>query len=188
MLDTPRMNTFVTLLRGINVSGKNSLRMADLQSLCEGLGCTDVVTYLQSGNVVFRHTSTAAGAHAEAIRAAILEKHGLDIPVHVIPRSQFVRIAASKPIFPGMDEAFLHITFLFAKPAGPLPPTLPKTGNEKAVLLGDHIAVYCPNGYGKTKLTNAYFERTLKTSATTRNWRTVQALRSLVVGTRAHEE
>lgn len=182
------MNTFVTLLRGINVSGKNILRMADLQALCEGLGCTDVVTYLQSGNIVFRHFAASAFTHAEGIRGAIREIHGLDIPVLVMTRSHFVKIAASKPIFPGIDEAFLHITFLFEKPAVPLPRSLPGTGGEKAVLLGDYIAVYCPNGYGRTKLTNAFFERSLHVSATTRNWRTVQALRSLAMGNRAYEE
>jgi uncharacterized protein (DUF1697 family) len=82
------MRPYLALLRGINVGGKNKIRMFDLKGMIEDLGHTDVVTYLQSGNVVFKSTKKESCAKtASVLSKAIQQTFQLDIPVHVVSRS-----------------------------------------------------------------------------------------------------
>ena len=177
------MTSFVALLRGINVSGQNSIRMAALQESCLALGFTGVHTYLQSGNVVFSAAKTDESKLATAMQKRITQDFGHDIPVLVMPAKMLAEIADSNPLWPqsGGDEKLFHATFLFR----PVSPDsfhrlkLPAVAGERAVLMGNTVLLHCPHGYGKTKLNNSYYERALNVSATTRNWRTVLALKAL---------
>ena len=93
---------------------------------------------------------------------------------------EFERVAAGNPFLSNVqvDPAFLHVTFLYATTSVIILTDLPSPnadGDEYAA--GEQaIYLYCPNGYGRTKLSNTYFERKLKVTATTRNWKTVNAL------------
>jgi uncharacterized protein (DUF1697 family) len=175
------MTTFVALLRGINVVGRKQILMADLRKSCEALGLEDVRTYLQSGNVVFR-ADKAPRKLAAALKARITRDFGHEIGVLVLSAKELDRVAASNPLRPrGGEESLFHATFLFE----PVPPArfrkleLPAQPGERAVLIGQAVLLHCPHGYGRTKLNNGYFEKSLRVSATTRNWRTVLALRDL---------
>jgi uncharacterized protein (DUF1697 family) len=175
------MTTFVALLRGINVVGRKQIRMADLRRSCEALRLEDVRIYLQSGNVVFR-ADKAPRKLAAMLKARIARDFGHDIGVLVLSAKELDRVAASNPLRPrGGEESLFHATFLF----GPVPPArfrkleLPAQPGERAVLIGQAVLLHCPHGYGRTKLNNGYFEKSLGVSATTRNWRTVLALRDL---------
>ena len=77
------MNRYIALLRGINISGKNKISMAELKSNFLELGCTDVFTYLNSGNIVFTTDESVETALADTIKAMIQERFELDIPVFV---------------------------------------------------------------------------------------------------------
>jgi uncharacterized protein (DUF1697 family) len=177
------MTKYIALLRGINVSGKNSIRMAALQNSFSALGFTEIQTYLQSGNVVFNSGKSDEPALAAAIQNKITQDFGLDVPVLVLTASKFMSIAKANPLLPqsGGDEKQFHCTFLF----GPVSKEyfqsckLPAAEGEQAVLLDNIVFLHCPHGYGKTKLNNKYFERLLDVPATTRNWRTVLALKGL---------
>jgi uncharacterized protein (DUF1697 family) len=178
------MTTYVALLRGVNVSGKKPLRMAELQVSCLALGLQNVRTYLQSGNLVFDTKQTDTRKLASILTAMIAKKFKHDVDVLVLSARALNRIAATNPLRPpssGDAQTHFHATFLFEPtPAyrfGKL--TLPARPNEKAALKGQVVLLYCPNGYGKTKLNNNFFERALRVVATTRNWRTVVALRNL---------
>ena len=177
------MNTYVALLRGINVSGKNAIRMAELQKTFERLGFGGVRTYLQSGNVVFQAPQVDEANLASAIEGGIKKDFGLEVPVLGLSATDLDRIARSNPLWPeaGGEETHFHATFLFqpvsSKTFGAL--RLPVTGDERAILVENVVLLHCPHGYGRTKLNNSYFERALGVPATTRNWRTVQALRDL---------
>ncbi len=177
------MKTYVALLRGINVSGKNAIPMARLQKTFGDLGFTGTKTYLQSGNVVFQAPQADEAKLAGAIEGGITRDFGLQIPVLVLSAKDLDRIARSNPLWPeaGGDETHFHSTFLFqpvsSKTFGAL--ELPATGDERAVLLKNVVLLHCPHGYGRTKLNNNYFERALGVPATTRNWRTVKALQGL---------
>jgi len=178
------MNSCVALLRGINVSGHKSIKMADLQRSCEALGWSDVVTYLQSGNVVFRSPATAP--LAAELKQQIARDFAYDVEVLILTASELARIVEANPFFPtlGTEENLFHATFLwgdidnnaFASLA------LPAQPDERCILVERTVLLYCPGGYGKTKLHNAYFEKALNIKATTRNWRTVLALYRLCQG------
>jgi uncharacterized protein (DUF1697 family) len=177
------MKTYVALLRGINVSGHNAIRMPELQASFSGLGFADVRTYLQSGNVVFSAGKSNESKLAAAIQARIKQDFGLEVPVLVMSANELEQVANANPLWPkaGGDEKLFHSTFL-AEPVSPdrfEALKLPAAAGERAVLVGRAVLLHCPHGYGKTKLNNSYFERALGVTATTRNWRTVLALQQL---------
>jgi uncharacterized protein (DUF1697 family) len=173
------MTTFVALLRAVNVSGQNRIPMAELRRALDDLRLTAVETYLQSGNAVFDAAGDDPAEHAATIRGLIEREFGCDVRVLVLTAAELAQIAAADPFLAsGSNEKALHVTFL----ERPLPVaafddlSLPAQGDEQAVFAGRVVYLYLPHGYGRTKLNNAYFERALKTPATTRNWRSVVAL------------
>jgi uncharacterized protein (DUF1697 family) len=177
------MALHVAMLRGINVAGHRPLPMADLRRLCESLGLVGPRTYLQSGNVVFGARSSAG--LGTRIAAAIGKKTGLDVAVLVLGAGAFARVLDANPLVgaPGVDEQYLHATFL-GEEAGPDPGgDHPTAAGERVELRGTVAYLYCPNGYGNTRLGNAYFERRFRCRATTRNWRTLRALGAMAGGT-----
>jgi len=158
--------------------------MVDLQESCVALGLQNVRTYLQSGNLVFDTNQTDTRKLASMLTAMIAKKFKHDVGVLVLSARTLNRIAATNPLRPpsfGDAQTSFHATFLFERiPAYRFSKlTLPAQPNEKAALVGQVILLHCPNGYGKTKLNNYFFERALGVVATTRNWRTVVALRDL---------
>jgi len=177
------VRTFISLLRGINVGGK-TIRMADLKSLYESLGFSDVTTYIQSGNVLFATAKRDPAALCASIAAAIKKKTGLDVTVIIRQPLEIAAIIKRNPFIGrrGVDETKLHVTFLKEQPAASLvkalQPLATKSKDEYAII-GKEIYLHCPTGYGKTLLNNAFFEKNLQTPATTRNWNTVNVLMEL---------
>ncbi|HUF03111.1 MAG TPA: DUF1697 domain-containing protein [Aridibacter sp.] len=173
------MKTRIALIRGINVTGNRVLPMAELRTLCEEIGLIEPVTYIQSGNVIFGSDDPAAKIE-RAIRNAISGLFGYDVTVMVRAPSKFEEILEGNP-FGKRDPKTLHVTMLAAEAD---PERLGSIeggdyGNDEFVARGDVIYVHCPDGYGRTKLHNNFFESKLKTSATTRNWRTMNKLAEL---------
>jgi len=177
------MPAYIALLRGVNVAGKNRIPMAEWKANLERLGFKDVRTYLQSGNAVFRAAAAPPERTASAIKAGIVRDFGFDVEVLVLSRADIDRVVEANPLFPrlGTDETLFHAAFPFQSVAksdfGKL--ELPAQAGEQAVEAGRVVYLYCPHGYGRTKLNNNYFEKALGIPATTRNWRTVLALKSL---------
>lgn len=174
--------TYVALLRGINVGGKNKLPMRSLVTIFEAAGCLDVRTYIQSGNVVFRAGSTDVSGLAAAVSAAIASEFGIKVPV--IPRSaaEMAAVATANPfIDAGVAEEMLHVYFLADAPSGgavaKLDPT--RSPGDTFVVVGREIHLHLPNGVARTRLTNAYFDKALGTVSTLRNWRTVKLLAAM---------
>ena len=173
-------HVYISMLRGINVSGQNKIAMPDLKRLYEALGMENVQTYVQSGNVVFTCELYDKARLAMAIEAGIQEQLGHTVSVFIRELLEFERVAAGNPFLSNVqvDPAFRHVTFLYATTSVIILTDLPSPnadGDEYAA--GEQaIYLYCPNGYGRTKLSNTYFERKLKVAATTRNWKTVNAL------------
>jgi uncharacterized protein (DUF1697 family) len=176
------MSRYIALLRGVNVSG-SAMRMAALKESFAALGFDGVQTYLQSGNVVFDTKQADPLELAKRIEGRIKEDFGMEIPVLVLTAGEVAAIARNNPLFPesGGTESHFHCTFLF----GPVTDKafsalkLPAAEGERAVLAKDAVLLHCPHGYGRTKLNNTYFEKALGVKATTRNWKTVLALRDL---------
>ena len=165
------MTRHAALLRGVNVGG-NSLSMPDLSGIVEALGGRDVRTYLQSGNVVY----TGAKRVALELEAALLTELGVRAPVLVRSGKELAAVVAGKPY----DDAgkAVSVTFLADRPAAPAVAAIDATayGADRFAVRGREIYLHTPGGYGRSKLNNAFWERKLRTVATTRNWNTVLAL------------
>ncbi len=174
-----RSNIHVALLRGINVGGKNKLPMKELSPLFVEAGCKDVVTYIQSGNVLFRASATVARRVPGTIAKAITEQFGYSVPVVTRQADDLRRIAQENPFLAkGAEVTTLHVAFLAARPtAAKLRALDPdRSPADEYVVKGSEIYLHCPNGFARTKLTNAYFDSKLGTTSTVRNWKTVRKL------------
>ena len=169
------------MLRGINVARHNIIKMAELKALYESLRFSDVTTYIQSGNVIFKSKEKDPSAVSAAIVRGIEKKFGYSVTVIIRQPVELAAVIKNNPFIGrrGVDESRLYVTFLEAKPAPVLVKALaPVTAksNDEFRLIGTEIYLHCPNGYGKTVLSNTLFEKNLKVAATTRNWRTVNTL------------
>lgn len=175
------MQTYIALFRGINVGGRNSIKMADLRSLLEDLGLKDVRSYIQSGNVVFRSEETAARILSEKIRNAIGENYELTPDVMIIRDAEFEKVLAENP-FPEAesDASKLHIGFLEAEPEEPNLDGLQelKKDTEQYELKSQAFYLYAPDGIGRSKL-YAKAEKLIGVSMTSRNWRTVKKIQEM---------
>lgn len=171
---------WLALLRGINVGGHNKVPMAELRTMFEGLGYTDVVTYIQTGNVWF----SAPHVEAAALEAALAIAFGFPIPALVFPQPEFDAIAIGNPFArePGLESAHLHVTFLSQIPSDAAMQALAAVpaSRERFILAGRALYLHFPDGYGRAKLENNFLGRTLGVVTTTRNWKTVSALHALV--------
>jgi len=172
------VTTYAALLRGVNVGARNPVPMASLRASVEALGFDQVSTYLQSGNVVFRAASQPESRPATTLATAIRRTFGLDITVLVRTREQLGRVQGANPFLARRrDPATLHVTFLASRPSAAVTRSLPtRSGPDELEVHGREVYLWCPNGYGRTKLTNTWIEQRLSTRATTRNWRTVVAV------------
>jgi uncharacterized protein (DUF1697 family) len=176
------MTSLVALLRGINVGGKNKVPMAKLREVFDSLGYEDVATYIQSGNVVFTSTDKEPKVTRD-VAAAITAEFGFDVPVTVRTRAELAKVVASNPYLKaGADESTLHVMFLAAKPTAAAIKTLDpeRCPPDEFTVRGREIYLLLPNGMGRTKMTNDYFDRRLGTHGTARNWRTVNHLLELM--------
>jgi uncharacterized protein (DUF1697 family) len=176
------LKTYVALLRGINLGSHNKVSMADLRALFASLGAEDVATYVQSGNVVFR-SADSAGKLTEAIERRIRRDLGLEVTVLLRTQRQLAKVLTANPFADDADDPTkLHVTFLADKPdrarVRKLDATLAEPDEFRVI--EQEVYMHLPNGYGRSKLSNAYFEKQLDVRATTRNWRTVTKLAELV--------
>lgn len=169
------------LLRAINVGGANRIRMADLRALLEGLGHTDVETYLQSGNAAFTPADPAARESAvrRQLEQAITDELGLQVDVMVRTHAELAAVLARHPFEDRTDDPKqLHVSFLPEVPEPDRVAALEPPAGEGIELAvhGRELYLYTPQGLGRTKLTSAVLDRRLGVRGTARNWRTVTEL------------
>jgi uncharacterized protein (DUF1697 family) len=170
------MTTFIALLRGVNVVGRNKVPMADLRKLVERLGGDDVQTYIASGNLVFGMHG-APTAVASQLEGAIATRFKLEIPLILRSATQWAKYAPSNP-FPTAEPKKLHLCLSKAKPkkdavAGLLERAV---GGERIQLVGDALWVDYASGVGGSKVSPALLDRMVGSPVTARNWNTVQKL------------
>jgi uncharacterized protein (DUF1697 family) len=176
------MPTYAAFLRAINLGSHNKLAMPRLREIVETLPAEDVTTHVQSGNVVFRSTMRSAARVEAALEKALKQEAGLDVRVMVRTPAQLKRLLDGCPFAAHCDDPTkLHVTFLDAKPEKAKVDAIDPEGFLPDVFAveGQDVFLFCPEGYGRSKLSNAYFERKLGVAGTTRNWRTVTTLAEL---------
>ena len=176
------MQTYIALLRGINVGGHKKIKMAELKLLFEKLGFKDVTTYIQSGNVVFSSPSPQRGKSdfAEIIFEGIKKQFGYEVPVLVKTVDDVVQILKNCP-FDEEKKAASYFMLLATPPKKELMELVKEISypNEEFVLTPECVYIYFSKGYGNAKLNNNFFEKKLKVAATTRNYRTLVKLLEL---------
>jgi len=178
------MQTFISILRGINVSGQKKILMADLKKLYESLKFSEVKTYIQSGNVVFKSDSKISDIQlARKIEKAISTKYKFEVPVIIRTKEELEKILSQNSFTKekSIDLKKLHVTFLSETPDREKMEQIKEVdfSPDQFIIKGKEIYLHIPNSYGETKLSNKFFENKLKVSATTRNWNTVNKLLEL---------
>jgi uncharacterized protein (DUF1697 family) len=183
ILEEKMTQTFIALLRGINVSGRNKILMADLRSLCADLGWQHVQSYIQSGNLLFEADATAATLESE-LEQAIEQTFGLSIPVIVRETAVWSAYVNDNPYPQASQTEPNRVMLALSK----LPPeTDAVTGlqpyavnGERIRQVGDALWIHYANGSGRSKMSPAVLDRLVGSPVTTRNWRTVLKLNELI--------
>ena len=178
------MQTYISILRGINVGGHKMIKMDALRKMYETLDFIGVKTYIQSGNVIFDYEEANCEDLENKIAKNIVKTFGFDVPVMVKTSDEILEILENNPFEKEYDEQdkTLHVTFLSKIPDVADVEKI-KNGQyagDEFVIVGKNAYLYCVNSYHKTKLSNSFFENKLKVTATTRNWRTVNELGNMV--------
>lgn len=176
------MSTFVILFRGINVGGRNRVAMADLRRLFEDIGCRNVETHIQSGNVVCWCDDDRT-ALIEMVAAGFEQTFGFSSGIVVRTAGEFRAIAAEHPLGgDGLDPRYLMVAFLEAEPEAVVADLLDPEAYrpDRFLLKGREVFLSYPGGSGRSKLTNNLLESKLGVRATTRNWNTVRRLAEMV--------
>lgn len=158
--------------------------MEVLKNLFQNMGAQNITTYIQSGNVVFKYPETNLSIIEKQIADQIFSDFGLKVPVMVLTQQKLIQIIDENPFAQDKTKeiSFLHVTFLSDKPnAGNKEIILKnKAEAEEIAFSNDAVYLYCPNGYGRTKLNNNFIENKLKVQATTRNLKTTLKLLEMI--------
>lgn len=169
------------MLRGVNITGHNPVKMKELALLLRDAGFSDAETYIQSGNIVFTCKKNADPSYiSSTIHKAIQLKFSMDISVISRTIDELKEIITKNPFLgePDFNPSKLAVIFLTERPSDVqiqkvmtinYPP-------DKFIINGSEIYIYCPNGFGKTKLYTNFFEAKMAVIGTARNWRTVNTL------------
>ncbi len=171
------MATYVSLLRGVNVAGQRKVGMDELRELFQSMGFMNVRSYIQSGNVIFEHSNIRTSSLEAQIEDRLRRNFHSDIAVLVRTRAQLENVVRNNP-YSFKDESRVHITFLRDNVANFPTGEVRKSSDHQEDFShsGREVYLFLPNDQGRTKLSNSFFEKALKVTATTRNLRTTKAL------------
>ncbi|MBW7454291.1 DUF1697 domain-containing protein [Paenibacillus sepulcri] len=176
------MTTYIALLRGINV-GKKQIKMDVLKSIMESLPVQKVQTYIQSGNVVFQAQKKQTKLLSEEIGNKLADSLSFDVPVIVRTMDELDEVIGRNPFASNGndDEGKLYIAFLANEPAAESIQHLLsfQNGTDELRVQGKEVYLWCRTNYGTTQFSNAFLEKKLKVTATTRNWQTVNKLAAM---------
>jgi uncharacterized protein (DUF1697 family) len=179
------MPTFVSLFRGINVGGHYKIKMLELKNLHEALGLKNVLTYIQSGNVIFKSDDSDVTHIRQQLSESVAQTFGFHVEIIVRTSSELQEIIAKNPFQGQQDKEAQWVTvmFLATAPDHAAQENLLKTyvGPEEIFFLGKEVYIYYTNGIGRSKLSNSFIEKKLKVEGTTRNWNTLLQLQEMVL-------
>lgn len=173
--------SYIALLRGVNVGGRNMVPMAGLRELCTGLGWADVRTYVQSGNVVFRAAAAARTLETQLERA-LVRQFELSVAVIVRSAADWQSYVDANP-FEAESQREPNLVMLALAKRRPDADAVAlleaRATGERIARTGDALWIHYANGAGRSKLTPGLLDRSVGSPVTTRNWRTVLKLREL---------
>lgn len=171
---------YLALLRGINVSGHNMIKMDALKSMLEKCGFQNVQTYIQSGNVLLESDDENPNSIGFTIKQEIVKQFGYDVPVIVLSKADLEKCLTNNPFFKekNVDTKKLYVAFI-SKELNSTALNELKISQfkpDEAFVDGNKIYMKLETGAGNTKLTQKYIEKKLNVTATSRNWNTVNKL------------
>jgi uncharacterized protein (DUF1697 family) len=154
---------YIALLRGINVGGKRKIKMVDLKDIFESLSYKNVKTYIQSGNVIFDYDCTDTIIIASQIEKRINEVFGFEVKIIIRTDNELRDIFNNNPFVKQsnieIDKLYVTLMLDMPEPSTVLSLDIKKDENDKFTIISREIYLCCPNGYGRTKLNNAMFEK-----------------------------
>lgn len=177
---------YIALLRGINVGGHRKIPMAALRALCADLGWTDVRSYIQSGNVVFRARGASERLET-SLEEAVAARFGFDISILVRPATDWPAYVAGNPFAEASAHAPNRVMLALSK----APPKEDAEDRLRAYAVSERVTRVCDalwihyaDGAGRTKLSPALVDRLVGSPVTARNWRTVRRLDEMAAALR----
>jgi uncharacterized protein (DUF1697 family) len=178
------MNRYIAILRGINVGGHKKILMAELKKKLENLGFKDVITYIQSGNVIFGSKIDDAPELKKELESMIEKQYGFQVPIIIRKQEDLQKVVNEDPfveIEKKENGSKLHVVYLSDVPTDKAQASLNDIVQdpERIVLKGNHLYIWYPNGAGHSKITTQVIERKLDVQATARNWMTTLKLLEL---------
>jgi uncharacterized protein (DUF1697 family) len=178
------MTAIVSLFRGINVGGHQQIKMVDLKTMHETLGLKNVLSYIQSGNVVWTSDDLDLAQLQQQIEHSFEVKFGFHVQVFVRTSAALEAIIEKNPFQnqQNKDPKWVAVMFLATRPDNAAQEDLLKSyaGPEEIFFTGKEMYIYYPNGVGRSKLTHSFIEKKLKTFGTARNWNTILQLQKLL--------
>jgi uncharacterized protein (DUF1697 family) len=171
-------STYILLLRGINVSGKNLIKMVDLKAALDKALTTNCTTYIQSGNILFTYDNKSMSTLEKKIDECLFVLFQTSIQYQLLTSTQLESLINHNPFneLP-IETVYITICKSINKTFNPLPIYPP----DEAIVINSNVYIKCLNGYGKTKYTNAFIEKKFNTTATTRNWKTILTLQKMLM-------
>lgn len=179
-INSSYMYKHLALLRGINVSGHNMIKMEDLKNLLERMDFKNVVTYIQSGNVFFECDEEHGPSVGFKIKQEIFKEWGYEVPVMVLQKEDLEKALANNPYLKGneVDTTKLYFSFLNKELSANAIHDLKmsQVKPDEATIDQDRLYIKYDKGAGKTRLDNKYIEKKLNVLSTIRNYNTVTKL------------
>lgn len=173
------MKKYIALLRGINVGGQKKIKMQELRVQLAASGLEHVITYIQSGNLVFKSTMNSKEVR-DHIEQQLHSAYGFEVPTIIREPDELSAVIQANPFLKDSEKSVdrLYLTVLDEIPTNDLVAKLNELdfSPEAFSLDGKNIYFHSPLGYGKAKMNNNFFENKLKVKATTRNWKTANKL------------
>ena len=163
------------------MTGHNSIKMTDLSTLFKDLGFNDAMTYIQSGNVIFTGASFLNISEiATTIEKKILKRFNFNVPAMIRTVQDIKNLTPLNPFLQqeNFDTSKMAVMFLHEKATDA---QIQKVINidyppDKFKIIGSEIFIYCPNGFGRTKLYTNFFEKKMGVTGTARNWKTITTI------------
>lgn len=168
------MERYIAFLRGVNISGKNKVAMAELKKGFEALGFREVKTYLNSGNVIFSSDDDNIEGFTSRIEAMIKNQFGLDIPVFVVSKEVLEDILHNAPDWWDNENKEIYDNLIFIMPPATFAEVFNEIGEPKEELekIKDYENAifwsFSRNWWGKTASANISNKLTIRTANTVR--------------------
>lgn len=177
------MGIYIALLRGINVSGQKIIKMDRLRNLFESLNYQSVVTYIQSGNVVFQTAEGDTALIRQTIEHGIKETFEFDVTVVVRTNDELEESIRNNPFdrIELNENDRIYLSYLAERPSEEAIERLLafKNDSDDYEIIGRVVYILCRTGYGKSLFSNNFLEKKLGVAATTRNWQSVNKIADL---------